>query len=240
MLLFFIRHGDPIYTPNQLTPLGERQAEALAKRLALYGVDQIYSSTSNRAIQTAQPTCDLLKKDMTLLDWCNESHAARSFNITDGKGENDWCFQHKTYKKIFNSNEVRALGKSWYDHPELSHCREQLRTGMERIEKEAYAFFATLGYEHDAEQNCFHATRSNDDRIALFAHAGFGMAFLSVVLDIPYPTFSTRFGLAHTGMTVIQFSDKDGCVIPRALQVNSDSHLYREGLPTNYNNRLRF
>ena len=29
MLLFYIRHGEPIYDPNQLTPLGERQAEAL-------------------------------------------------------------------------------------------------------------------------------------------------------------------------------------------------------------------
>lgn len=67
MLFFYIRHGDPIYNPNKLTPLGERQAEAVAKRLALYGIDRIYSSPSNRAIQTAQPTCEILKKDMTLL-----------------------------------------------------------------------------------------------------------------------------------------------------------------------------
>ena len=39
------------------------QAEALAKRLALYGVDRIFSSTSNRAVMTATPTCDLLKKE---------------------------------------------------------------------------------------------------------------------------------------------------------------------------------
>lgn len=44
MLFFYIRHGDPIYNPNQLTPLGERQAEAVAKRLSLYSIDKIYSS----------------------------------------------------------------------------------------------------------------------------------------------------------------------------------------------------
>ena len=43
MLLFYIRHGDPTYTPDALTPLGERQAEALAKRLSLYGLNRIYT-----------------------------------------------------------------------------------------------------------------------------------------------------------------------------------------------------
>ena len=57
MIFFYIRHGDPVYEPDSLTPLGMRQADALAKRLSLYGVDKIYSSTSNRAIQTAMPTC---------------------------------------------------------------------------------------------------------------------------------------------------------------------------------------
>ena len=50
MLLFFLRHADPIYSPDQLTPLGHRQAEALAKRLSAYGLDRIYSSTAKRAM----------------------------------------------------------------------------------------------------------------------------------------------------------------------------------------------
>ena len=54
MLFFYVRHGDPIYNPDSLTPLGERQAEAVSKRLAMYGIDKIYSSTSNRAYLTAK------------------------------------------------------------------------------------------------------------------------------------------------------------------------------------------
>ncbi len=67
MILFFIRHADPVYSPDSLTPLGSRQAESLAKRLSLYGLDEIYASSSNRAIMTAGPTCELLKKK--LLFW---------------------------------------------------------------------------------------------------------------------------------------------------------------------------
>ena len=51
MLLFYLRHGDPTYNPDALTPLGHRQAEALAKRLSVYGLDKIYASTSIRAMQ---------------------------------------------------------------------------------------------------------------------------------------------------------------------------------------------
>ena len=61
MLFFYVRHGDPIYDPDSLTPLGHRQAEAVAKRLALYGLDEIYASTSNRAVLTATPTSEILK-----------------------------------------------------------------------------------------------------------------------------------------------------------------------------------
>ena len=41
MLLFLIRHGDPIYEPDQLTALGQRQAEAVGRRLSRYGIDKI-------------------------------------------------------------------------------------------------------------------------------------------------------------------------------------------------------
>ena len=58
MIFFYVRHGDPIYNPDSLTPLGERQAEALAKRLCMHGVNKVYASTSNRAILTAKPTAE--------------------------------------------------------------------------------------------------------------------------------------------------------------------------------------
>ena len=60
MLLYYVRHGDPIYEPDSLTELGHKQAAALAKRFSLYGLDEVYSSPSIRARQTAQPTCEAL------------------------------------------------------------------------------------------------------------------------------------------------------------------------------------
>lgn len=80
----------------------------------------------------------------------------------------------------------------------------------------------------------------NEKRIALFAHQGFGLVFLSTVLRIPYPIFSTHFDMSHTGVTVIEFDDNDGYCIPKILQLSNDSHLYAEGLPTKYHNSIYF
>lgn len=41
MILYYIRHGDPIYVPDSLTPLGVEQANALAKRFQVLGLDEI-------------------------------------------------------------------------------------------------------------------------------------------------------------------------------------------------------
>ena len=42
--------------------------------------------------------------------------------------------------------------------------------------------------------------------------------------------------MCHTGMTVIDFKEEGGYAIPKLLTLSSDAHLYREGLPTKYNN----
>ena len=238
MLLFFVRHGDPIYVPDSLTPLGRRQAEAVAKRLARYGLDQIYVSSSARAIQTSEPTCEILKMQSTILDWCSESHAWAELAFSANGGEYRWVFQQEDYRKLLISPEIYALGEVWYDHPSFEGTK--VKEGTLRIRRETDAFMKNLGYVHDRERKVYVSEQENDSRVALFAHQGFGLAFLSALLDIPYPLFSTRFDMGHTGMTVIEFSPVAGECVPQILQLANDSHLYAEGLPTDYQNRLRF
>ncbi len=238
MLFYYIRHADPIYHPDSLTPLGTRQAEALAKRLALFGLDKIYASTSNRAIQTAQPTCELLKIAPELLDFCNESHAFKEFSVIDEQGKRRWIIEDAKHRRLLASAEVRRLGDKWYSHPGFGD--EKFRPGIERIRREADQFLLSLGYEHIREESVYKVIRPNNDRVALFAHAGFGIVFLCSILDISFPEFSVHFDMCHTGMTVIEFAENEGYAIPRVLVYSADSHLYREGLPLSYNNRLRF
>ncbi len=235
MILFYVRHGDPIYEPDSLTPLGERQAEAVAKRLALHGVDKIYASTSNRAILTAKPSCEMLHKDVELLDFCNEEHAWDEFTV-ERNGKKDWLFQDTASRLLFTDESVVSLAHNWVSHPEFTAYKK----GVERIYKDSFEFLKSLGYEHIRNSGKYKIIKPNNDRIALFAHQGFGLAFLSTILDIPYPMFVNHFDMCHSGMTVIEFQEENSFAIPRVLTFSSDSHLYREGLPTKYNNYLYF
>ena len=238
MILFFIRHGDPIYDPDSLTPLGHRQAEAIGRRLARYGLDEIYVSSSARAIETSIPTRELLKMDATVLDWTNESHAWRQMSLMTEDGRRVWGFTRPDIRELFTSKEIRALGEKWYTHPYLQDTT--LPEGYLRIKNHTREFLASQSYVWDEEKGQYRNEVQNDKRIALFAHHGFGVTFLSSVLDIPYPQTSLKFNFSHSGMTVIDFSSEDGYAIPQILTLANDGHLLADGLPTKYNNYLYF
>ena len=234
MLLYFIRHGDPVYDPDSLTPFGRQQAEALANRLVINGFDEIYSSTSNRAIQTAMPTCERLGIEPKLLDFAHESHAWAELTTPreDGVPGITWLFFNRRTINLFNSKEIRDLGDRWYDYPEFK--ARNYEKGIMRIYDASDEFIKSLGYEHLRYTGKYKTVASSDKRVALFAHQGFGLAFLSCLLDIPYPAFCTHFDICTTGMTVIDFRDNGGFTVPKILMHSSDSHIYRDGLPTVY------
>lgn len=236
MLFFYVRHGDPIYDPDSLTSLGHRQAEAVARRLSRYGIDKIYASTSNRAILTATPTAEIVKKEIEKLDFANEGHAWEQLTVNSPDGRR-WLFHRPEIKEIFHTEEVRALGFEWYKHPAFKEYN--YKEGIERIQREADSFFESLGYKHEGGGK-YKVLEKNNKRIAMFAHQGFGLAFLSCVLAIPYPQFSTHFDFGHTGVTVINFEEENGYAYPKVLTLANDSHLFGENLPTRYNNSIYF
>ena len=234
MKIFYIRHGDPIYNPDRLTPLGARQAEALAKRLALHGVDEIYSSPSGRAMQTATPLSEILKKPITTLDWCNETLVWEEFTVTDENGRRDWIFWDGKCRNKFKEKPIRLSDDKWYEDPFFD---PKVGEGVQRVNREVDSFLAGFGYVHDREKGVYKVEKDNTKRIAIFAHQGFSMAFFSSVLDIPYPMFSARFDISHSCVSLIDFPEIGKAeIIPKILWYSNDSHLYKDGLPTKYNN----
>jgi probable phosphoglycerate mutase len=240
MLIFYVRHGDPIYDPDTLTPLGERQAESVAKRLALFGIDEIYASTSTRAIQTAQPLCELTNKKLTTLGFLNENDIEPLLKLpVDGGPKISWVWSHPQYSEVLARRDVREMGDEWYNHPEL----EQFRFGdvIEPIYEKIDDFIASHGYEHDREKGLYKVTERNyEKRIAIFAHECMAKIFMSRLLDIPFPYYAAHFEMKHTGVTVVRFDDaasRNAGDVPkeyaraRMLTMSNDSHLYRDGLP---------
>ena len=241
MLFYYVRHGEPLGVPDySLTPLGREQAKALAKRLCLFGIDRVFASPTLRTMQTAQPICDLLGKEITTCDWADEGIVWNEFTVPHPKYEHTWAFFDPKYLEIFSSPEVRALGERWYEHPELAGLN--FKAGVERVNAAVDEFFLSLGFRHDRENARYEVVGEhlNRDRVALFAHQGFGMSFFSSMLDIPYPMFCTHFDFSHSSMSVINFEPRGKYVYPHVLQTANDSHLYREGIITGYHNSIKF
>ena len=164
MIFFYVRHGDPIYDPDMLTPLGQEQAKAIAKRFATFGLDRIYASSSTRAQETAVPTCQLLKKEMTVLDFATENLAWRDFTVTREDGRRTWCFQHEETVELFRSREIYNMGFEWYKHPALS---ENFAHGCERVDNAVDEYFLSLGYRHDREHARYEVVTPSRERVAL-------------------------------------------------------------------------
>ena len=239
MLLFYVRHGEPIYDPDTLTPLGRRQAESVAHRLSLFGLDRVFVSSSNRAAETARPTCDILHIEPTVLDWANEIHAWGELSVEFETGRRHWCYDDDAMLAHFADPAVRALGPRWYEHPAFA-AFPSFGKAMRRMRAAADDWLATLGYRHDPDKCLYHVERPSEERVALFAHEGAGLLLLSTLLDIPYPLFAPAFTMQHTGVTVVEFRNWGGFATPCVLQLSCDAHLYRDGLPLNYQDRLRF
>ena len=236
MIFYYIRHGHPIYQPDSLTELGHKQANALASRLALYGLDEIYCSPSTRAKMTANPTCKRLNKEKILLDWTNEGYTWDYFSTKNEDGKPCWVFNSENYIQKFKSAEVRKLDSLWHQHPYFAN--DNFSSGIAKTNEEVDRFLLSLGYRHDRQNNRYEVISENHNRVALFAHQGFGLVFLSSLMDIPYPTFCTSFDLGHSGVTAIHFENKNGFSYPKILQLSNDSHLYKEEILTGYQNRI--
>ena len=228
MQLYYIRHGEPTYNPDQLTEKGHKQAEALGEVLQHHGIDRIFASSSTRARQTAEPLANLTGKEITLLDWCHESLAWEDFTVSEGENKKRWVFQSERCVADFSSDAVYALRDRWADYPtfEDTNCKR----GVCRVAAEADAFLAQFGLIRDNESHCYRAENLFDGKVALFAHEGFGHIFLPYVFFMPHPLFA-RFDIAHTGVTILDFTPyEDGRVFPRLKCVSDTGHLVGKNL----------
>ncbi len=235
MLLYVIRHGDPCYDPDSLTPLGQRQAEAVGRRLAQVGITRVYSSPLVRAQQTAQPLCELLRLQPTIEDWTSESHAWKHFTQTYN-GRQNWTFWQPNTK--LRSPQNRKLDDQHFDQCDC-YADLNLKQAYQYLIQGSDDFLKRHGYQR--EDGVYRILQPNDERIALFCHEGFSMHWFPFLLAIPPHLFWASFAITHTGVSVFQFENTDdGYTAPRALCIDDTSHLLAEHLPNSFQRKFLY
>jgi len=230
MLLYIVRHGDPIYETDSLTERGMAQAQAVAKRMAASGINKVYSSPMGRARMTAEPTCRLLGLECNIEDWAHEIMDERLTPFPDGKLKSVTVVQNTYYRE--NGNVDLPYERS---HECQGFNTSGMRAAADRIERDGNDFLERLGYKK--EGGVYRIIRPNEDRVALFCHAAMGRAWISSLLHIPLHIMWASFAYTHTGVTVIEFANNEnGVTAPRCRCFSDTSHLFAAGLDLIHDN----
>ena len=221
MRIVFVRHGEPDYAHDCLTPLGELQAKAAAQRLREEGIGAIYSSPQGRARQTADAAAEVLGLEVHTLDFMHEIH----WGSTDGEA----LFADGHPWKI--ADELAAGGsdlteRNWAAHP---YYRSNRVTEAVRVVEEGIdAWLASLGYVR--EGLCYRNTREDDEQftVALFSHGGSSSAAMGHILNHPFPYMCAVFHLPFTGITTLRFDRHPGSLSLPVLELAGDGRHIRD------------
>ncbi|MBR4878968.1 MAG: histidine phosphatase family protein [Clostridia bacterium] len=232
MLLYIIRHGDPDYVTDSLTERGKLQAEAVGKRMFDAKIDRIFSSPMGRAQQTAEPACRLLGLEKTIEPWTHEVGDERLTPYPDGIMKSVSLVQNTHYRANGNINLP-------YDRS-FECCgfnQSDFKQAVDYIEENGKAFLEKLGYKE--ENGVYRILRNNEEKVALFCHKVFSLAWLSCLLHIPIHIMWASFKYNHTGVTILEFKNNpDGFTAPQCLCLSDVSHLYAHGPAMLFENQI--
>ncbi len=229
MILYIIRHGEPNYDIGALTEKGWLQAEAVGKRMAKLKIDQVYASPLLRAQQTAEPTCRLLELTKKTEEWAHEIGDERLTPFPDGEMKSISFVQNTYFRQ--NGNMDLSFDKAY----ECDGIKQsEMKKAVDYIEKNGNDFLERLGYK--AENGVYRILRENKDQVALFCHAAFARAWVSVLLHIPLHIMWAGFDYDYTGVTAIEFANNEnGITAPKCHHYADLSHLYAEGIDSALN-----
>lgn len=225
MRLYLIRHGDPDYENDTITPAGHLEAAALAKRMKAEGSDRIYASPLGRAQATAKYTADAMGMSASIEDWsCEVAGCHYDDQLTPLGKVAVW----DTPGEIIRAKQPWPTESSWeqIDPKSASAIREKYDSMRRCFD----AFLARHGYLR--LHGRYRITAANTERIALFCHNGTISFLLAQLLELPLSLVWSGFWHAPTAVTTILFEERSKeWAVPRAISVGDTSHLYAAGLP---------
>ncbi|NES22867.1 MAG: histidine phosphatase family protein [Symploca sp. SIO3E6] len=211
MRIYLIRHGDPDYSTDSLTASGSSEAEELAKFVGTLNLDKIYTSPLGRARETASYSETVLGMKAEVLEWTSEL----KLRATDGSDLAAWDMNPESLR----DPEIRD-DEAWHQ-------------ALQKIVKESDVWLERFGWKRSGY--CYRyvagAKVPRGVQVALFCHGGFGLTWLSHLLNIPMRLMWSSFFLHTSSVTTILFDERSQLTAtPRVISLSALSHLYKRGI----------
>lgn len=220
MKLLIIRHADPDYSVDSLTPQGRIEAELLSQRLCKMDIKAFYVSVLGRAKDTAEYTLKKLNRKAIECEWLKEFSAV--IDKPNRKQSILWDWRPKDWTgtdEFFNIND-------WYKPQAMANGNviEEYR----RVTNEFDKVLKNHGYERNGRY--YNAVNANEDTIAFFCHFGVECVLLSHLLGISPMLLWHGFCAAPSSVTSVVTEEREkGIAYFRVGAFGDTSHLYSGG-----------
>lgn len=220
MRLYLIRHAEPDYPRDALTPRGHRQAAALARRVEKLAPGYLYSSPMGRARETARPIAERLGLPCSVEPWTAE---LEDWTIEAQRPEHEPWGEAPAWELAVDRVRGQSPGDSWHKEPPFADTG--LETKLAELIRASDAFLRCHGLERQGD-----FFRRLDDAVAppivLVCHGGFALTWLAHLLVLPPPLVWTSFTLAPASLTSLVFEAVDtDQLAPRCVGLGDLSHL---------------
>lgn len=218
MKLLIVRHGDPDYSIDSLTPVGWKEAELLADRLCQLDVKAFYCSPLGRARDTASLTLQRLSREAVVLPWLQEfPPKVRKPNRDTDSVAWDWLPQDWTA-------DPRFFDLHQWTQPDV-FSKANVEQEAKLVADGLDALLAKHGYIRQG--NCYRAEQANEDTIVLFCHFGVSCVILGHLLHISPMLLWHGTCAAPTSVTsVVTEERRKGIAHFRMNAFGDTSHLY--------------
>lgn len=218
MKLIFIRHAEPDYSIDSLTPRGWQEAHFLADRVEKMNADEFYCSPLGRAKDTAKESMERLGRSYTVLEWLREFPAQVPDPIT---GEPRICWNF--YPDYWTKFDEHYDPKLWYDSEIMSKgdVKEAFFNIAEGLDK------LLLEHGYRREGKLYIAEKPNTKTIVIFCHMAMQMAAVAHLTGLPALPLWQNFFIAPTGITLLSTEEREkGIASFRCKMMGDISHLY--------------
>ena len=221
MRILLIRHAEPDYSVDSLTPRGRVEAELLSRRMIRYDIRDFYVSPLGRARDTAEYTLSKLGRTAEVLPWLAEFRG-RCTDPETGTLHLPWDFPPRFWSSLPGAYDIaRWADASLFRDTDVSTVWQETVAGTKEL-------LARYGFRKDGP--VWLGDANSRDTIALFCHFGVEMVMLSHILQIsPMPLWH-GFAASPSSVTVLYSEERrEGTAIFRIRQFGDLSHLYMHG-----------
>ena len=176
MRILLIRHAEPDYSVDSLTPKGRVEAELLSRRLVSYNIRDFYVSPLGRARDTAEYTLRKLNRTAEILPWLPEFRGTYPDPETGKKRIVAWDVKPRIWSAFPGILDI----STWSLCPAFSggnvhEIWQETTAGVDEL-------LGRYGYHRDGP--VWLCSDNQDFTIALFCHFGISMAILGYLTNI--------------------------------------------------------